>query len=253
MGFNFRRWQFVPNGVDTAMFHPDPNGSARLKTALGLMPNDLIVGSVGRFHPQKDYPTLLRALAMVMRTDPRVHAVIVGSSLDSANRALTKLATLLRIRERIHLLGPRSDTQSILAGFDLFVLASAFGEACPTVLVEAMACGVPCVATDIGDSAQIIGDTGKIVAARDPSALAAACSEMLADRSASSREAARQRVLEGYSLERMTKGYADVFESLINKRSEAADGSGSHVSCSAKPRTDRGGSASPDDQIDSHS
>ena len=102
---------------------------------------------------------------------------MVGVNVAPANRGLVQLAQHLGIGDRVHMLGLRSDIQSILGGFDLFVLASAFGESCPTVLIEAMACGVRCVATDVGDSARIIGDTGKIVPVRNAAALAAACVE----------------------------------------------------------------------------
>ena len=222
IGFKFRRWQLIPNGVDTHAFCPDSKARACLRSELGLTEDDLILGTVGRFHPQKDYPTFLRAFAKLCRTVRNAHAVIVGSGLTPANRELAQLAELLGIDNRLHMLGPRSDIQSIVGGFDLFVLASAFAETCPTVLIEAMACGVPCVATDVGDSARIIGDTGKIVPVRNASALAAACAEVLSTRCASSPASARQRIQERYSIEIMTKGFADLFEDLVNRRTQAA-------------------------------
>ncbi len=222
LGFKFRRWQLIPNGVDTNIFCPDSNAGAHLRRELGLIADDLIIGTVGRFHPQKDYPTFLRAFAELCHTVPNAHAVIVGPELNPANRELAQLGEILDIGSRLHMLGPRFDIQSIAAGFDLFVLASAFAETCPTVLIEAMACGVPCVTTDVGDSARIVADTGKIVSARNASALAAACAEVLSCLGASSSVAARRRIQERYSLEIMTKGFTDLFEDLVNRRTRAA-------------------------------
>ena len=195
-----------------------------MRSEIGLRPDDLIVGTVGRFHAQKDYPTFLRAFAELCRIAPTAHAVMVGVNVTTANRDLVHLVQHLGISDRVHMLGLRLDIQSILPGLDLFVLASAFGETCPAVLIEAMACGVPCVATDVGDSARIVGDTGKIVPARNAAALAAACAEVLANRCASASAAARQRIQECYSLEIMTKGFTDLFEDLVNRRSGAALG-----------------------------
>jgi len=221
LGFKPRRWQYIPAGVDTSIFRPDSNARARLRSELGLPLDQLIVGIVGRFHAQKDYPTFLHAFAELCRVVSKAHAVMVGVNITPANRELVQLAQHLGIGDRVHMLGLRSDTQSILAGLDLFVLASAFGEACPTVLIEAMACGVPCVATDVGDSARIVGDTGKIVPTRNPSALAAACAEVLASRCAGASAAARRRIQECYSLEIMTQGFADLFEDLVGRRADA--------------------------------
>jgi glycosyltransferase involved in cell wall biosynthesis len=218
LGFKPRRWQYVPAGVDTSIFRPDSHSRTSLRNELGLRHDELIVGTVARFHAQKDYPTFLRAFAELCRIVPTAHAVMVGADVTPANRGLVQLAQHLGIGDRVHMLGLRSDIQWIVGGFDLFVLTSAFGESCPTVLIEAMACGVPCVATEVGDSARIIGDTGKIVPVRNSSALAAACVEVLANRGASSSAAARQRIQECYSLETMTKRFADLFEDLAGRR-----------------------------------
>ncbi len=215
LGFKPRSWRCIPAGVDTDTFRPDSIAGARLRSELGLSSNALILGTAGRFHPQKDYPTFMRAFARVSRKIPDAHAVMAGVNVSADNRELDALARQLGIRDRVHMLGLRRDLQAILAGTDLFVLASAFGESCPTVLIEAMACGVPCVATNIGDSARIVGDTGKIVAPRDPAALAEACLQMLGNRHQSLSAAARDRIRENYSRELMATGFSDLFEELV--------------------------------------
>ena len=228
LGFKPQRWQYVPAGVDISIFRPNSPSRASLRSELRLPPDALIVGAVGRFHAQKDYPTFLRAFAMLRRDVPGAHAVMVGINVTPDNRVLAQLVHSLGLGDKVHMLGLRSDIRSILAGLDLFVLASAFGESCPTVLIEAMACGVPCVATDVGDAPRIVGDTGKIVPPSNSSALAAACAEVLGNRCANSSAAARRRIEERYSLEIMTKGFADLFEDLVSRRTGGADAQMEH-------------------------
>ncbi len=218
LGFKFGRCRYIPNGVDGAIFRPDPVAHLRLTSQLTLPSNVVLIGAVGRDHPQKDYPNFLRAFAELRRSKPNAHAVMAGLNLDRANRGLVQLAGSLGISGQLHLLGPRSDIQSMLAGLDLFVLSSAFGEACPSVLIEAMSCGVPSVTTDVGDSARIVGGTGKIVPARDAQALAGACLDLLENRGPAASAAARRRIQDRYSLEMMTNGYCDLFEDLVGRR-----------------------------------
>lgn len=227
-GFKPRRWQYVPAGVDIETFQPDALARERLRSELGLRSNALIIGTAGRFHPQKDYPTFLRAFAALSREFPDAHALMAGVNVTTGNRGLTELARSLGIGERVHMLGLRADIASILAGMDLFVLASAFGESCPTVLLEAMACGVRCVATNLGDSARIVGDTGTIVPPRDPSALAQACIEVLRNRDGGSGITARDRIRQNYSLEHMAKAFGDLFDDLAGSRSSQAKDGAAH-------------------------
>jgi len=222
IGYRFRRWRFIPNGVDLGAYRPDTVARARFRHEIGLPSDAVLVGTVGRDHPQKDYPTFLRAFAQLSIVDPKAHAVMVGDRLDPGNRELMQLASSLGVAGKVHMLGARADIHAILPGFDLFVLASCFGDACPTALIEAMACGVPCVATDVGDAARIVGAAGKIVPARDAAALCTACIEMLTKRNDFTAAATRQRILESYSLERMTSGFADLFEDLADRRNSLA-------------------------------
>ena len=221
IGYRFRHWKFIPNGIAVDSYRPDAFARERFRNEIGLRPDAVLIGTVGRYDPLKDYPTFLRAFAQLHVVEPKAHAVMVGDELDADNRELMQLASTLGVAGKVHMLGARADIHSILPGFDVFVLASS-SEACPTALIEAMACGVLCVATDVGDAARIIAGTGKVAPPRDPAALCVACIEVLAKRSDFPGAAARQRILDSYSLGSMTKGFADLFEDLVERRAGLA-------------------------------
>ena len=141
--------------------------------------------------------------------------LLVGTGLETGNTALVKQITALGLGEHVKLLGRRNDIPSIMNALEIHVMSSAFGEAFPNVLSEAMACGTPCVSTDVGDAAAIIGNTGLVVPPRDPHALANAINMLLAERDTPEwnqrREAARRHVAENFSIERMVASYNETW------------------------------------------
>ncbi len=221
LGYDASRMIVIPNGVDLDRFRPDPGARARLRAALGLPADALLIGMAARFDPHKDHRNFLRAAAILHAAQPEVHFVLWGKEITPHNAALTAEIETGGLQGVVHLLGLRADAPALNAGLDLAALSS-WGEAFPLVLVEAMACGVPCVATEVGDAAQIVGETGRLVPPRDPQALARAWLEMLqlspSERQARGR-AARQRVEALYSLDRMVQAYARLYADIIEGRS----------------------------------
>ena len=167
-------------GSTSSRFRPDPRARAALRADLGIAAGAPLVGLVARFDPQKDLPTFLRTAALV-RAVPAGLPVPAVRSGDGRRQPATPAAGSRTPgwRDAIHLLGPRADTPRVFAALDLLVSASAYGEGFPNVIGEAMACAVPCVVTDVGDSGLIVGDTGLTVPPRDPPALAAAVLRLL--------------------------------------------------------------------------
>jgi glycosyltransferase involved in cell wall biosynthesis len=219
VGYDATHTRVIPNGFDTEMFRPDDAARLRLREELALPADALLVGLVARVHPIKDHANFLRAAALFAADYPKAHFVLVGDGADADNSALSGLIRELNLRDRVHLCGRRTDIAAIDAALDIGSCSS-WGEAFPNAIGEAMACGVPCVATDVGDVLQIIGDTGGVVPARDPSALAAgwgrlAALDVPARRALGLR--ARQRIIERYSLAAMSEQYADLYASLIRK------------------------------------
>lgn len=175
LGYDPERMVLITNGYEMNRFRPDPVSYREVRQELGLAPDTPLVGMLARFDPQKDQANFLRAARLVAADYPEVTFLMAGNGITANNPAF---AALLKEHplppERLRLLGERLDMPRLLAALDLFVSSSAFGEGHPNVVGEAMCCGVPCVVTDVGDCALMVGNTGLVVPPRDPEALAEA-------------------------------------------------------------------------------
>jgi glycosyltransferase involved in cell wall biosynthesis len=217
IGYRPRRWEFIPSGVDTREFRPDLAARASFRQELGVENDALVIGLAARFHPMKDHATFLTAAAHLATGDARVRFLLAGTRVDPSNRELTDAVAQLGVGNRVTLLGERRDMPRFFAALDIAGLSSAYGEGCPNVLGEAMACGVPCVATEVGDSAALIGETGVTVPARDPAALAAALDRLIALGPEGRRalgERARARILRDYDLDTIVAHYEALYEEI---------------------------------------
>ena len=215
-GFAAERLTVIPNGFDTDVFRPDPAARLDVRRELGLAPDATLIGLVARYDPFKDHANFLRAAAALKGRLPDVHFLLCGDRVDPGNETLASMVAALGLRGRCHLLGQRRDVPRLQAGLDL-ATSSSVSEAFPLAIGEAMASGVPCVATDVGDSAAIIGESGRIVPPRDPQALAAACRELLElspEARARMGQSGRLRIQERYELASIARRYEDLYETL---------------------------------------
>ena len=205
-GFPDGKMVVVPNGIDTQLFGPDPLTRARVRADLGVGNEKRLIGLVARLDPMKDHPTFLNAAAQFLKSGGAARFVCVGDGPRDYREALHSLARELGLEATLLWVGARDDTPALYNALDLLTLTSAFGEGFPNVLGEAMACGVPCVATDVGDAKRILGEAGTIVPPRDPAALAAAWRatlNRLAQEGEALRVQARQRIVTQFSAEAM--------------------------------------------------
>ncbi|MBI9051225.1 MAG: glycosyltransferase [Anaerolineaceae bacterium] len=220
IGYRESNFELVHNGFDTDVFAPDIHWRTEIRNTINVKEDEKVIGIIGRYDPQKDYSTFLHAVKILGNHSSMIHCILCGSSVDDQNAELMKLIELFGIQKQVHLLGYRADIKHIHQSLDILVSSSAYGEAFPNVIAEAMACGVPCVATDVGDSRFLIGDTGKVVPPRDPMALAQAIEDMLSlpqEDFKHLQAAARQRIVEHFSLPEIAKRYKKVYEGVINK------------------------------------
>ncbi|MGE5271100.1 MAG: glycosyltransferase [Thiohalocapsa sp.] len=217
IGYRPRRWVHIPNGFDTAALRPDRDAGRRVRNSLGIGADETAILLPARYDPMKDHGSFLAAAAALAAVRTDVRFVLAGSGTGPDNRGLVGEIAAHGLADRILLLGERGDLDRLYLAFDLVTLSSAYGEGFPNVLGEAMACGVPCVATDSGDSAAIIGDTGEIVPTRQPHALAAAWARML-DRGPDERRAiglrARDRIVRNYDLDGIVARYEQLYEEI---------------------------------------
>jgi glycosyltransferase involved in cell wall biosynthesis len=217
IGYHPKQWVNIPNGVDLERFRPQRDEQAMLRMRLGIPPEASVIGLVARYHPMKDIATFFRAASRFQQDHENVKFLLCGDGLGPDNSTLTKQVRDLDLDRSIVLLGLRSDIELIYPALDVLTLCSSHGEGFPNVLCEAMACNVPCVTTDVGDSAEIIGDCGLIVPLRDPQALAGAWQTLLERPSQLKNDSARSRVAARYSLEKMCAHYESFYRSIAQK------------------------------------
>jgi glycosyltransferase involved in cell wall biosynthesis len=178
-GYKPEKMIVIPNGIDTTKFHPDKYAGRTLRQELGIDAEAPIIGMFARFHPQKDHPTFVEAANYLTAKYPNAHFILAGEGMTSNNQTLMTLIQATGVFEQVHLLGIRLDMPRLFAGVDIVSLSSAYGEALPLSIAEAMSCGTPCVSTDVGDSKLLIRNTGMVIPPRDPRALANAWIELL--------------------------------------------------------------------------
>ncbi len=219
IGYHPGRWEFIPNGFDLQHYHPDHSNRQRLRKGLSLPEETLLVGSIARFDPMKDHRTLLEAAARLHATYSNVHFVLCGRGVEASNGRLSGWIEELNARGFVHLLGERRDVPEIMSGLDVLASASSFGEGFPSVVGEAMACGAPCVVTDVGDSALVVGPTGRVVPPGDSHAMADALCQLIVmgpDARLRLGLAARERMEQHYSLAAAIRRYQTLYEELVD-------------------------------------
>jgi glycosyltransferase involved in cell wall biosynthesis len=219
LGFRSKKQVVLPNGFDMQCFVPSDQARRQLRAALGLSPFTIIIGKIARFHSMKDHATFLHAAARLSRCYPGVHFLLVGQKIERTNDKLMRIINELKLDTRIHLLGECDNIQHIIAALDIVTSASSYGEGFPNIIGEAMACGVPCVATDVGDSALIIGQLGKIVPPKQPQALSEAWSKLIG-MGQSARVTlglkARHHIEEHYSLTSIVNCYEQLYKEILS-------------------------------------
>ncbi|HEY9898968.1 MAG TPA: glycosyltransferase [Pantanalinema sp.] len=213
-----RRSRVIPNGIDPARFRPDPLARARLRRALGVAEGEPLIGLYGRLTRQKAQAFFLRAAAEVLAREPAARFMLVGDGEDRA--ALAALASGLGLGGRLLMLGSRSDVPALLSATDVFVLPSLW-EGLPIALLEAMACGVPSIASAVDGSLEVIqpGQSGLLVPPGEVAPLAEAMLALVRTPSLAQRLAAagRERVLSLYPLTRMIAAIEGLYAEVARR------------------------------------
>ena len=220
VGYSPEKLVIIPNGFPLNQFRPEVTARDKLLHDLNLNHDVFLIGMVARFDPYKDHENLFAALFDLKQKSREVICLLVGQGMCMTNKPLMDLVKKYEIQDIIMFMGPREDVPKIMAALDVHVLSSA-AESFPNVLAEAMACGTPCVTTNVGDAALIVGDTGWIVPHSDPSTLSKAIQEVLLAIKDSAKwsvrkEECQKRVTDNYSLKKMIESYQRVWSSAIN-------------------------------------
>jgi glycosyltransferase involved in cell wall biosynthesis len=204
LGYRPRRAEVVANGIDVDAFKPDPAARRAVRLDLGIPENAVVLAHVARVDAMKDHAAFLAAMARL----PDVSALLVGAGTEDLPAA-----------HNVIRLGRRHDVARLFAAADFVVSSSRFGEGFSNVLGEGMACGLPAIATDVGDAKLIVGDTGLVVPPEDPVALAAGIRTLAGESAAARAERgarARARIVENFDLAGAVERHVQLYASLAS-------------------------------------
>lgn len=217
LGYNSKNTVIIPNGFDTERFIPSDDARKEIRAQLGIPPDSLIIGLIGRFHPVKDHAGFIKAAALFAHKVPGVFFLMAGQGVTPQNGELKRFISESGFEERFILLGERNDVEKLNASLDIAVNSS-LGEGFPNAIGEAMSCGVPCVVTEVGDSAHIVGDTGISVPARSPGELSEAMIKICRLEATERRVlgySARERIMRNFSLSEVVRRYEALYNEVL--------------------------------------
>lgn len=219
-GYRASIGEVIPNGFDVAALNPSVDDRGAVRGELGIGSDVPLIGLIARFDPQKDHATFIAAAGRVAAARPAARFLLAGLGVDAGNAAIADAVARAGIGDRVHLLGHRTDVPRLLCALDVACLTST-GEGFPNAIGEAMAMAVPCVATDVGDCALLVGNTGHIVPPRQPEAVAAAIESLLrmdGNERAQLGERARARIAEQFAIDAIARRYEALWQSVALER-----------------------------------
>jgi glycosyltransferase involved in cell wall biosynthesis len=217
IGYAADRMVVIPNGFDLKRFVPDPRTRTAVRAELGLPADAPLIGMVGRFDPQKNHRGFATAMQHLLKCRPDVHALLAGDRVDAENADLMRWLRDAGVADACHLLGRRDDMPRLMAAIDVLAVPS-LGEAFPNVVGEAMACGIPCAVTDVGDAADIVGPLCRVVASGDMTGLGQAIVDLLAmstEQRISLSQRLVERVRERFDIHAVAQRYEIEYRTLV--------------------------------------
>ena len=217
LGYSSQRWAIIPNGFDTDLFKPDAPARKGIRHELGIPDDAPVIGLVARFDPMKDHATFFHAAHLLLQTYPSVHFILAGQDITSDNPELLRLIGHHHNSRQFLLLGQRHDIPDVLTALDI-ATSSSLSEGLPNTIGEAMAAGIPCVVTDVGDSRVLVGDTGLVVPKNRPELLTKAWQKLIdagPDHIRLLGGRARKRIEQDYSLDSTVRHYEKLYNDLI--------------------------------------
>jgi glycosyltransferase involved in cell wall biosynthesis len=212
-GYSRAKVVVIPNGIDTQRFRPDPEARRHVRSEWGIQDHEQVIGIVGRLDSVKDHPTFLQAASLLAQERKHLRFVCVGEGPVEYRDSLHQLTRSFKLTEHVIWSDGRSDMPAVFTALDLLV-SSSISEGFSNVIAEAMACGVPCVATNVGDSAWLMGNIGEVVPLRNPDALKNAMRKLL-DRRPQTPAQIRRRIVEQFSVEKLVAGTEQALLALL--------------------------------------
>jgi glycosyltransferase involved in cell wall biosynthesis len=208
-GYPYAKLSYIPNAIDVERFKPNPEARKLLEAETGIQPGVRVVGLFARIHPMKDHLTFLKAVQATIIRYPNVRFICAGEDSEGYENYAARIrqnAGERGLDENIIWLGPRTDPEFLMAACDLTTLTSDSGEGFPNSVAESLACGTPCVVTDVGDGAAIVDNAKAVVPRGDSKGLTLAWISILKlmdDDSSTQENELRSSIIERYSPEQI--------------------------------------------------
>lgn len=216
LGYEVDKGVVVRNGYNLSEYNFDVHSCERFRSEINLLPEEILLGMVGRYNPQKDHNNLISALGIIKKKGVKFKVALVGKGVDYSNTDLFQCISANDLENEIVLLEQRTDIPAVMNGMDLHILSS-LSEAFPNVLAEAMACCTPCVTTNVGDASFIVGETGWVVEPRNPEQVAQAIEAAMLEKQNNPeqwdkrKQDCRVRIVDNFSIDTMVKNYNQVW------------------------------------------
>ena len=215
-GYPAMALRVIPNGIDMSRFCPDGKARAKARAQWEVEQDAIVIGLVGRLDPMKGHATFLDAARLFAASQPDARFVCVGDGPREYLQQLRESPAARMLGSRVRFVPATQEVENVYRGLDLLTSASSFGEGFPNVVGEAMACGITCVVTDVGDSGQVVGDTGIVVPPDDARAMAEGWKRGLALARAPERPDPRSRIERDYSLRRLVDRTEQILQGLLS-------------------------------------
>lgn len=221
LGYDKKKLIFIPNGYDLSILNNDLTRRQNFRKKIKFTKTIPVIGNVSRYDPKKDHKNLLKALSIIRSKNIEFLCILVGTNINKKNLKLMNEIKKLNLSSYVKLLDQNNDITSVMNGLDIFVQSSSYGEGFPNVVAEAMACGTPCVVTNVGDAAFIVGKTGWTVPPNNSLKLAKAIEQSLSEFRTKNwnkrRHKARLNIKEKFEISKMISSYNKVWRG-VNKR-----------------------------------
>ena len=217
LGYNHKKMCLIHNGYDLSFFKKKKNKTFFMHELFNINPRIPLIGTVARFNFQKDHENLFKALELLRKKNVEFYCILVGHGMDKTNIKLVSLIKKYQLTDSVKLLGLRDDIPNIMSEIDMHVLSSS-SEGFPNVVAEAMACGTPCIVTDVGEAAFIVGNTGWVVPSKKPELLSHSINDAILELGTNKWKLrinqAKSRIKENFNINNIVKSYRKVWNEI---------------------------------------
>jgi len=222
LGYHEKKLFLIPNGYDLSILKPSKNKRLYFRKRFKIKKKTPIIGNVARYDPMKDHANLLMALSLIQKQDIDFFCILVGSNVDKKNMKLVNLIKRLKLSNYVKLLGSHNNIVEVMNEIDVYAQSSSYGEGFPNVVAEAMACKTPCIVTNVGDAAFIVGKTGWVVPKNNSLKLSKAIIQSIFLKMKTKNwqqrcNQARLRIAQNFDIDKMIESYNKLWSKVQSK------------------------------------